>query len=139
MGVTPLFNWALLPVWRSLLVILALSRHLPPPQVVYFFRQPNALFHSVGRLKLTLNGNFQPARIRPNSLLLTVLCQTLFCCLRALVVILFGTLSWGETMTPASEIIFAIGLFLGCALGYSTRAFISYRRHRAARQRYCSI
>src|SRR5262245_14991629 len=40
MGVTPLFNWALLPVWRSLLVILALSRHLPPPQVVFFLDNP---------------------------------------------------------------------------------------------------
>jgi len=44
-----------------------------------------------------------------------------------------------EQMTPASEIVFAIGLLLGCALGYSARAFISYRRHRAARQRYYSI
>jgi hypothetical protein len=38
-------------------------------------------------------------------------------------------------MTPALEIIFAIGLSIGFALGYGVRAFISYRRHRTAKRR----
>jgi hypothetical protein len=44
-----------------------------------------------------------------------------------------------KQMTPTLEIVFAIGGALGFALGYGARAFISYRRHRAARQRYYSI
>ena len=38
-------------------------------------------------------------------------------------------------MTPFVEIIFAIGLSVGFALGYAVRAFMSHRRRQAARRR----
>jgi len=46
--------------------VLALSRHLPLPQVGYFLDNPTHCSISIRRLKLTLNENFQPARIKPN-------------------------------------------------------------------------
>jgi hypothetical protein len=45
------------------------------------------------------------------------------------------TVRYGS-MTPGSEIALAIGLVVGFALGYGVRAFISYRRHQAARRRH---
>jgi hypothetical protein len=38
-------------------------------------------------------------------------------------------------MTSVVEIIFAIGLLIGFALEYGVRAFVSYRRHQAAKRR----
>ena len=40
-----------------------------------------------------------------------------------------------EELIASLVAIFAIGLLVGFVLGYGVRAFISYRRHQAARRR----
>src|SRR5262245_25813801 len=82
---------------------LALSRHLLPQKFSYFLDNPTQCSISVGDSSLTLKEKFQPARTNHNALLRTVV---------------LARLPFEFLSRACYDMV-----------GYSARAFVSYRRH----------